>query len=59
MPKVRLPDGSVMEVADGASVAEIARKIGSGLARAAVAARLNGKLVDLATVPGSEGEQSL
>ena len=47
MPTVRLPDGSVKEAADGASVADVARQIGSGLAKAAVAARLNGKLVDL------------
>ncbi len=39
-----------MEVAAGASVAGVASQIGSGLARAAVAARLNGKLVDLSAV---------
>ena len=48
-----------MEVADGASVADIASQIGSGLARAAVAARLNGKLVDLSTVLGPSGPQDL
>ncbi len=47
MPEVKLPDGSALEVADGARVADVAKQIGSGLARAAVAARLNGKLVDL------------
>jgi threonyl-tRNA synthetase len=48
-----------LEVADGASVADIASQIGSGLARAAVAARLNGKLVDLSTVLGPSGPQDL
>ena len=48
-----------MEVAEGASVADIASQIGSGLARAAVAARLNGKLVDLSTVVGPSGPQDL
>jgi threonyl-tRNA synthetase len=55
MPTVRLPKGDVLEVADGASVADVANQIGSGLARAAVAARLNGKLVDLGTVIGPGG----
>ena len=48
-----------MEVADGASVADVANQIGSGLAKAAVAARLNGKLVDLQTVLGPGGPYDL
>ena len=48
-----------MEVADGASVAEVANRIGSGLAKAAVAARLNGKLVDLSTVVPAGGPHEL
>jgi len=44
-----------MEVAAGASVADVANQIGSGLARAAVAARLNGKLVDLSAVLAGSG----
>ena len=59
MPKVRLPDGSALEVAEGLSVASVAHEIGSGLARAAVAARLNGQLVDLAAVLPAEGEPRL
>ncbi len=59
MPKVKLPDGSAMEVAEGASVADVAAQIGSGLARAAVAARLNGESVDLATVLEGNGEYDL
>jgi threonyl-tRNA synthetase len=49
MPTVKLPDGSQLEVAEGTTVAEVANRIGSRLAQAAVAARLNGKLVDLGT----------
>jgi threonyl-tRNA synthetase len=48
-----------MEVAEGASVADVANRIGSGLARAAVAARLNGKLVDLLTIIGPGGPHDL
>jgi threonyl-tRNA synthetase len=46
MPDIRLPDGSVKVFADPVTVAEIARAIGPGLARAALAGRVNGKLVD-------------
>ena len=59
MPTVNLPDGHTVEVADGVSVADVASQIGSGLAKAAVAARLNGKLVDLSTVLGPDGPYDL
>jgi len=42
-----LPDGSVKEVPRGARVLEVAEEIGPGLARAAVAAKLEGKIVGL------------
>ena len=48
-----------MEVAAGVSVADVAGQIGSGLARAAVAARLNGKLVDLSTVVAGTGPNEI
>jgi len=47
MAKVKLPDGSELEVAAGTSVMEVARQLAEGLARAALAASLDGKLVDL------------
>jgi threonyl-tRNA synthetase len=47
MPHVRLPDGSVKVFADPVTVAEVAKSIGPGLARAALAARVNGTLVDI------------
>ena len=47
MIKVTLPDGSVREVARGTTPAEIAAAIGPGLAKAAIAARVDGELRDL------------
>lgn len=49
MAKVKLPDGSVLEVAEGSTAKQVAEQIGAGLAKAAVAAKINGELVDLAT----------
>ncbi|HEX9671804.1 MAG TPA: threonine--tRNA ligase [Burkholderiales bacterium] len=46
MPDIRLPDGSVKKFDRAVTVAEIAQAIGPGLARAALAGRVNGKLVD-------------
>ncbi len=46
MPDIRLPDGSVKAFPHPVSVAEVAASIGSGLARAALAGKVNGKLVD-------------
>ncbi|HQK93840.1 MAG TPA: threonine--tRNA ligase [Armatimonadota bacterium] len=46
---VRLPDGTPMEVARGTTVLALAEQIGARLAQAAVAAYVNGVLVDLST----------
>ncbi|HSV27058.1 MAG TPA: threonine--tRNA ligase [Sedimentisphaerales bacterium] len=48
MVNVKLPDGSLKEVPGGSSAADVAASIGPGLAKAAIAARINGGLVDLA-----------
>src|SRR4051812_46200965 len=45
--KVFLPDGTELELADGASGADAARAIGEGLARAALGIKVNGDLRDL------------
>jgi threonyl-tRNA synthetase len=45
--KITLPDGSVREVAPGTTPADIAAAIGPGLAKAALAARVDGELRDL------------
>jgi len=44
---VELPDGSKREVPDGATVADVAASIGRGLAKAAIAGKVNGKVVDV------------
>ncbi len=49
MAKITLPDGSVLEVADGATFKQVAEQIGPGLAKVALLARADGRLVDLAT----------
>ena len=54
MAKVTLPDGSTLEVGDGTTAQQLAEQIGPGLAKAAVAAKVNGQLVDLATPIDSE-----
>src|SRR3954471_22814901 len=46
MPNIRLPDGSTKSFPAPLTVAEIAQAIGPGLARAALAGKVNGKLVD-------------
>jgi len=46
MPDIRLPDGSVKSFPQPVTVAEIAQSIGAGLARAALAGKVDGKLVD-------------
>ena len=45
--KISLPDGSVREVPRGSTPADIAAAIGPGLAKAALAARVDGELRDL------------
>jgi threonyl-tRNA synthetase len=45
--QVRLPDGKVLEVPAGSTVLQVAERIGRGLARAALAGRIDGRLVDL------------
>jgi threonyl-tRNA synthetase len=47
MAKATLPDGSIIEVAESTTLIQIAEKIGSRLAKAAIAAKVNGQLVDL------------
>ena len=46
MPVITLPDGSQRTFAQPVSVAEVAQSIGAGLARAALAGRVDGLLVD-------------
>ena len=50
MIKITLKDGSQMEVEEGLSILEIAKKISEGLARVATCGEVNGKVKDLRTV---------
>jgi threonyl-tRNA synthetase len=45
--KISLPDGSVREMPAGSTPADVAAAIGPGLAKAALAARIDGELVDI------------
>jgi threonyl-tRNA synthetase len=47
MAKITLPDGTVLEVSDGTTAGQLAQQIGPGLAKAALAAKIDGESVDL------------
>jgi len=53
---IRLKDGTVKEVPAGATVRDVAQIISAGLARVAVAGRVNGKVVDLASAVTDDAE---
>ncbi len=59
MPLLRLPDGSERRFEQPVTVAALAADIGSGLARAAVAAKVNGKLVDTSFVIEDDSDVSI
>ncbi len=59
MPDIRLPDGSVKKFDQPVTVAEIAQAIGPGLARAALAGRVNGRLVDTSHRVESDAEVAI
>ena len=50
MIKIKLKDNSELEVEEGLSVIEIAKKISEGLARMATCAEIDGEVVDLRTI---------
>src|SRR5215210_9000856 len=54
--RIELPDGSAKDLDDGASGADLAAAIGPGLARAALAVKVDGELRDLAR-PLADGER--
>ncbi|WP_374605054.1 threonine--tRNA ligase [Niveibacterium sp.] len=59
MPNVRLPDGSVRSFEKSVTVADVAANIGAGLARATLAGRVNGTLVDASHLIESDCELSI
>jgi threonyl-tRNA synthetase len=50
MPVITLPDGSKREFDNAVTVMEVAQSIGSGLAKATLAGRVNDELVDASTL---------
>ena len=46
MPDIKLPDGSIRSYEQAVTIAEVAASIGAGLARAALAGKVDGNLVD-------------
>ena len=55
MAVLKLPDSSKREIDDGTTVMQVAESIGRGLAKAAVAGKVDGRVVDLSYVipPGA------
>lgn len=49
MIQLKLPDGKIIELESGATVLDAAAKIGPGLAKAALAGKINGEVTDLRT----------
>ncbi|MEY4729255.1 MAG: hypothetical protein RL020_413 [Pseudomonadota bacterium] len=59
MPNIKLPDGSVRSFDKPVSVAEVAANIGAGLAKAALAGKVNGKLVDTSFVMDADSDLAI
>ena len=59
MVNVTLPDGSVREFDAPVTVAQVASSIGAGLAKAALAGRVDGKLVDTSHVIDADAKLSI
>ena len=59
MINVKLPDGSLRPFEKAVSVAAVAASIGPGLAKAALAGRVNGKLVDLSHVMDADADLAI
>ncbi|MGN6497448.1 MAG: threonine--tRNA ligase [Tsuneonella sp.] len=57
--RISLPDGSVKEVAPGSTPADVAAAIGPGLAKAALAARVDGELRDISRPFEGDAELAL
>ena len=59
MPNITLPDGAVRTFAQPVTVAEVAASIGAGLAKAALAGRVNGELVDASHVLEADSQLAI
>jgi threonyl-tRNA synthetase len=59
MPVITLPDGSQRSFAQPVTVAEVAASIGAGLARAALAGKVDGRLVDTSHVISDDAQLAI
>ena len=59
MPNIKLPDGSLRTFPQAVTVAEVAGSIGAGLARAALAGKVDGKLVDTSFVIENDADLAI
>ena len=59
MPDIRLPDGSVRHFDAPVTVAQVAQSIGAGLARAALAGKVDGRLVDTSHLITADAELAI
>ena len=59
MPNITLPDGAVRAFAQSVTVAEVAASIGAGLAKAALAGRVNGQLLDASHVLEADSQLAI
>jgi len=59
MPVITLPDGSQRVFEDSVTVMQVAQDIGPGLAKATVAGRINGKLVDACELINQDANLSI
>lgn len=59
MPTITLPDGSQRQFDNPVTVYQVAEDIGPGLAKAAIAGRVNGRLVDTSHLVSDDAEVAL
>ena len=59
MPQITLPDGNTKSFDHPVTVAEVAKSIGPGLAKAAIAGRVNGQLVDACVEIDNDADVSI
>ncbi len=59
MPQITLPDGSIRSFPQPVSVAQIAADIGQGLARVALAGRVDGRLVDTSFLVSADAQVAI
>ncbi|NCN72195.1 MAG: TGS domain-containing protein, partial [Betaproteobacteria bacterium] len=59
MAQITLPDGSTRDFSGPVTVAEVAASIGAGLAKAALAGKVDGKVVDTSFVIDKDSQLAI